>query len=793
MKGVYNIKKLLIILIIVGLYNNIALFFSFEQIEKEPIEVEIVGEILSIVEAKQYVNKYIVKILEQNGKPQNRSKKVIIYSDKNTLYHPGDILNINGELERAEEGRNIYGFNYRNYLKKEKIYGIITCEKIHYLDKKVDIYYFLGKIQSSIKKQAYLLYGNNNAGFISKILFGFESELDSNVEENFRNAGISHILAISGLHISYIIIILKKIFSLFINSEKTKNLTICFCLIFFIILTGASPSCIRACFMNIMVLMSKNLYRKNNTYISLGIAFILIVSFNIFNIYDIGMWLSFFGTLGILLFYKYFIFIFINREKYITNNLISIFSVSLSAQILIWPIILFCYNTISFSFWITNVCISFLTGPLVIIGYLSIFSSYISNPLGIFIAKIEIIVWKVICIIANLVSKIPFSKIYVKGSNEILIIFYYAVLIITIIYYRRHKTKGKKHLIKLKRIINNKEYRNKVFYGIIEKSKRKLKNIFNLDYEINLSFENKENNYKGKFLSFHYKYGKYFFMCLLCIVIVITYLYLIGTEDFKLYFVDVGQGDCTIIKTQNKNLIIDGGEGNSDKYDYGKNVILQHLLKLGIKRIDYMIFSHFDSDHAGGLIYILENLKVDNIIIGIQTEESECLKKILEIADKKKIRVIIIESGKNIKIDRNSYIEALWPNKKDLIGENALNNNSLVFKFNYKNFSILFTGDIEDIAEKELVNKYKENLKSDVLKVSHHGSKTSTSIEFLEYVKPEIALIGVGKNNKFGHPNEDVIEKIENSGVKIYRTDINGEIYISINNSGEIKLDKHIK
>ena len=122
-----------------------------------------------------------------------------------------------------------------------------------------------------------------------------------------------------------------------------------------------------------------------------------------------------------------------------------------------------------------------------------------------------------------------------------------------------------------------------------------------------------------------------------------------------------------------------------------------------------------------------------------------------------------------------------------------MNNNSLVFKFIYKNFSILFTGDIEKIAEEKIINNISKSiLKSDILKIPHHGSKTSTTEKFLEYVNPKIALIGVGKNN-FGHPSDLVIERLERKGIKIYRTDLNGEIEIRINHKSKISIKTLIK
>lgn len=134
--------------------------------------------------------------------------------------------------------------------------------------------------------------------------------------------------------------------------------------------------------------------------------------------------------------------------------------------------------------------------------------------------------------------------------------------------------------------------------------------------------------------------------------------------------------------------------------------------------------------------------------------------------------------------------QILWP-KEIQIQENILNNNSIVTKLKYKNFSMLFTGDIEEIAEKQILEKYKNSniLQSTILKVAHHGSKSSSTQEFLEQVKPRIALIGVGEKNTFGHPNAGVLERLINMGTKIYRTDENGEISVFVNKNGNIKLE----
>ena len=168
----------------------------------------------------------------------------------------------------------------------------------------------------------------------------------------------------------------------------------------------------------------------------------------------------------------------------------------------------------------------------------------------------------------------------------------------------------------------------------------------------------------------------------------------------------------------------------------------------------------------------------------MQAEGSENYNRFKEIVKKKKTKILIV-GNKNLNrlsIENNVYFDFIWPNKENIIQDNCLNNNSIVCKLYYNNFSILFTGDIEEQAEYEILNTYKKNiLKSTILKVAHHGSTTSSTKEFIEAVNPKVALIGVGKNNKFGHPNEDVIERLKSCNTKIYRTDQMGEIELKIN------------
>lgn len=164
---------------------------------------------------------------------------------------------------------------------------------------------------------------------------------------------------------------------------------------------------------------------------------------------------------------------------------------------------------------------------------------------------------------------------------------------------------------------------------------------------------------------------------------------------------------------------------------------------------------------CGGTIHILKKIKVKNIIISKQKQDNEYLSEILKIVQEKDINLLMVKAGDKINIDKNTYFDILWPDN-NLIQENSTNNNSIVANLLFNKVKILYTGDIEEVAENEISKKYQNTnrLECSILKIAHHGSKTSSTEEFLNLAKPQIALIGVGENNKFGHPNSEVLERL---------------------------------
>lgn len=287
------------------------------------------------------------------------------------------------------------------------------------------------------------------------------------------------------------------------------------------------------------------------------------------------------------------------------------------------------------------------------------------------------------------------------------------------------------------------------------------------------------------------------FLVFLCMTMLVMRGIQIYGRAFTIAMIDVGQGDSTLIQTKRGiTVLIDGG-GAEEESDFkvGERITVPYLLHQGIQTIDYMMVSHFDSDHCGGLFAVLENIRVKCIIMGKQDAEYKNCTRFLKLAKEKKVKVLCVQAGDSIHLDQDTCFQILWPDSKQMVLDNGINNNSIVAKLIYGDFSMLFTGDIEEKAEKEILKKYKSSniLNCTILKVAHHGSKTSSIQAFLDEVKPRIVLIGVGKNNRFGHPNEQTLVKLRDMHCKIYRTDLNGEIRIMVKHKGKIKVQKFIE
>lgn len=653
----------------------------------------------------EYNYKYTVKA--RTGKYKN--KKFIVYINKKNkkLLEYGDLIEIKGEYSAPEVARNYKGFDYSQYLKTLNIYGTIKVEESKIINKNQlsPILISINNIKEKMIDNANRNMPKRTANLLLGILIGERDNIQEDIIESFRTANLSHILAVSGAHTSYIILGITYLISKSKTPKRIGYIITIINLLIFIIITGASYSVVRACIMAIVVIGAKICYRKENFFTSICISLIIILIQNPFAINDIGLKLSFMGTAGIVIFNKSITNFFIKLK--IKQKIAEALSVTFSAQLMIMPITILNFNIISLTFFISNILASPLLGIIIIFGFISIFISSILNPISKILFLILHIFLELLILVSKVTEKIPGSSILVRTPNILFAIVYYILILFFNYFFVIKQNPTRRFHKKIIKIIT-------------------IKNIKNAFKVIAVVF---------------------------LIMLLLTRIVRIINPTLKIYFIDVGQGDSTLIVTpKNKKILIDGGEGKT-------NVLFQYLLDRRINKIDYIIISHFDSDHCNGLIEIIEKMRVENIVMSKQSKESEEYKKILEIIKQKNIKVSSVKAEDKIIIEKNLYIKILNPAEKFEFQD--LNNNAIVAKLVYKNFSMLFTGDIEK-AEENLAKKYKNELKSTILKVAHHGSKTSTSEEFLKYVEPQIALIGVGENNKFGHPNQITIEKLKN-------------------------------
>ena len=696
-------KRILIVIILTSIISNSILIYKNREYCNlyQEKEYEIYGEVVSNKKEKEYKDMYKLKVQTANESRKYNNTYVYISVDKKKELKYGDYIRIKGSFVKGEVQRNYGGFNYNQYLRTLKIHGTIKVNNLKVINNKTSIFSLTNKLANEIESRIGKFIENKEIVSICKgIILGNTEEIEENIKENFRISNISHILAVSGLHVTYIITGINIVLKNLIGKNKT-NIIIILVLIIYMFITGFTPSIVRAGIMGILISVSHLIYRKNDTWNSMAISLLILLIYNPYYILNIGLQLSYLGTIGILIFNKNinkaFEQIRITKKniKIKTNKrLIKIIeyvketlSITLSAQIMIFPIMIYHFNILGIYFFITNLLVSIIIGPIIILTVIIIIMSYINIFISKAISIILVILVNILIQISN-ISKLPFSKLYVPTPSTNLIITYYIFVL----------SANRIYQIYVKNMISNTELR--------------IKNMISLaKYKI--------NEFKKQKISKKLKY-KIIIMFTISIFIVILI-----PQKTKVHFIDVGQGDSSFIETNKREtILIDGGGTINTSFDVGKKTLLPYILDRGYTKIDNIFITHTDYDHIGGILTLLEEIKVKQVFIGKQAgqaKEADNYKKLIKILEEKDIKLIELKKGDIFNIG-NIKFEILWPQESEHIEENEINNNSLVMRVSYKNFSMLFTGDIEEIAEQKILEEYKEEekLKAHILKVAHH-------------------------------------------------------------------------
>ena len=589
------------------------------------------------------------------------------------------------------------------------------------------------RVKASAKLRQLL--GETEGALLSAMILGEKSFLEEESKEMYQRNGISHILAISGLHLMLlgngIYTILKRILPVWVVPE----LSACTIMILFCFFSGASISTLRATIMFVMTLLGKILGRTYDSLSALGLAAAILLWKNPYVMENSGFLLSFLAVIGVVYAAPAIHMIFPWE-----NKLWKSLTISLSASLTTLPVLLVNYGAFS---WYSVFLNLLILPPMAFIlagGILLLLCSFLISILPpfdilmwiqhIFIISLRIILafYEQCC---YLFEQLPFQDGYLGAVGKGRIFLYYLLLFLLL------------HIVT---------------------SPKDIKKLY-------------PNFWNGIFL-----------------FLLLTFLTCRIPGGFEITMLDVGQGDCVIIRNANQKVYISDC-GSSSISRVGKYRLLPFLKYKGYGNIEAVFISHLDEDHYNGILELLEEMEAEKIKIGYlvlpgevkkQKDQREKLEELLLLAKKNRIQMIYMNQGDTFK-DEKMIIHCIHPAKGK--GRGDSNDDSLVLELSYGEFDVLLTGDVEASGEEKIIEylekrEEEEEKTYEVLKVAHHGSAGSSTELFLGKIKPILGLISCGKNNRYGHPAKEALERLEKYGVKILDTREGGAITIKVNKKG---------
>ncbi len=689
--------------------------------------------------AKLYLK--VEKIYLPDGFIKARGNVLISVEEYHGNLRYGDRIRFIAKLYRPRNFNNPGGFDYRRFLARKGIWvtgyvkkgtGIVTIARGKGNPFLQLMETWRERIRTILEKNAPV----ETRGIMKALILGEREEIAEEVKEEFVVAGVAHIIAISGLHMGIIALVVfllmkwtlrwSETLALTLNIQKISALATIPPLVLYTFIAGARISTVRAAIMIVIYLISILLDRQRNLYNTLAVAALLILLVSPSSLFDVSFQLSFVAVLAILyllprlseLLPKPHPLVLRKPSPYQTflNHLKIFIFVSLAAMVGTWPLVAYYFNRMSIFGLLSNLIIIPLAGFVVIVGLITSLTALIWLPASSLFATLTSAFSFLVIKVVHLFASIPHASHYVVTPTFFEIGLFYVLIL---------------YLANLKRI----------------------KRLVPISILLLVALAG----------DISYWYTQ-------------TYL----TKGLRVTFIDVGQGDSILIEFPGgKRMLIDGGGFYDDRFDVGRNVVAPVLWKKRITTLHYLVLTHPHPDHLNGLKFIANSFKVNEFWENGQQYSSVPYLELMDIVARRQIRRTVVHDASPLRWINGVKVEVLNPPPPGMMhGGNpgsTTNNRSIVLKITHKNHRFLLTGDIEEEAEAQLVQS-KKDLRSDVLKVPHHGSQTSSTRRFLEAVKPSQALFTVGFRNIFNLPSAKILNQYERAGCRISRTDRNGAV-----------------
>ena len=695
---------------------------------KIPLEKAAVsGEIYKKEEFTLYTNLYIKNAnLTINSKQYSIDNvKVHIKREKcSTAFRCGDKVFVKGRLEEIPLPANLGQFNERVYNYARGIKWYQSGESVQVLEKNFNLFLkWQNKIKEMWIKGISKVVPEDKIGFFESVLLGEKRNLDSSQKILFRIMGCSHILAISGLHLSImgggLLKILQRLSVPFWAAGSISMIA----MILYGGLTGSGAAVMRAAIM-FSVWIGALIWKRTYDFLSsAALACILLLIKSPLYLYDSSFLLSFGAILGLGLVQPAFFSKKMQRgKKTLGEKTKKLFMDGIKGGIAVWavllPMMMYFFYEISVFGIIINLLVLPTAGILLISGCAgSLLGMCGIISLGKLVTALALLILEAYISVGKIIQHIPFAM-WITGKPALWKCVCYYMFLILLLCVKNCKKSSK---------------RRKTFWS-------------------------------GIWIAS---------LLLLCVKL--------PWEIRDITFLDVGQGDCICIHTGNRScFLIDGG--SSSVSGVGKYRILPFLKACGIQEIKGIFVSHTDLDHISGIQEILESvarketqIKLERLFLSECEEKKEKLEELEKKGKKAGCKAVYIKKGTKIR-EGKVQLECLAPDRKDL----ECNEGSQAFCMTKGSLKVLFTGDIEGEGENELFQEIKARGEEyDVLKVAHHGSKNSTKEEFLEIVNPKASVISCGKDNSYGHPHKELLERLENYTEKMLFTMEEGEIRLT--------------